>query len=198
MSALLRINLLPGDRRRLTRSPVEQFHRTPLMWLLAGLMVVSLVGLIGMTQWQGRQVARLRARVDALQPREARLDHLAKDTANLRAQEGALSGLESEQVQWARRLNIISDVLPDGMWFDEFMLDQAQGLVIRGAALAEGVGGASQGHVGRLVQQLKDDAAFRTGLGDIQIESIKRDQDGDIELVRFTITASPAKGAPGG
>ena len=92
---------------------------------------------------------------------------------------------------WAKRLNTLSDVTPEGVWFTELSLDEDKGLVIQGSAI--GQGGAEMVSVGRIVSDLKANADFSSVIKDIQIESIKRVQEKEVELVQFTLTCFLAK-----
>jgi Tfp pilus assembly protein PilN len=185
---LLQINLLPEGERKATLSPVEQFHRTPLMAIvIIGMAAVVLLLLlpIGLRR---RQLQQLDKEIEALTPKKVELDHLQQVSQRLRAQETAFAGLEQGHRRWSKRLNTLSTLTPEGVWFTDLALDPARGLIIQGSAL--GQGGTEMVHIGRLVQDLKNDADFAAAVKDIQIESIKRTQDHEIEIVQFTLTCS--------
>ena len=101
--------------------------------------------------------------------------------------------LKQERQLWSKRLNTLSNLTPDGVWFTELNFDQAKGLVVQGAAI--GQGGDEMVTVGRLVQDLKADPDLASAIQDIQIESIKRAQEKEIEMVQFTLTCALASGA---
>jgi hypothetical protein len=188
MAQLLTINLLPEGARKTTLSPVEQFHRTPLMWLAAGLLVAgALVPLLPMAVRQ-RQMKRLNITMQALTPKKVQVEQLRQYLQELREQEAAFRWLGKGQGLWAQRLNLLSNVAPDGVWYRELALDQTSGLVIQGSAI--GQGGAEMTLVGRLVQDLKANPDFSSAVKDIQIESVTRVQDGEIEVVQFTLVCS--------
>ena len=185
---MLRINLLPPSERKATFSPVEQFHRTPLMWIVIGGMIACALVLLVPIGLRRPHLHQLNAEIQTLTPRKAEVDRLQDVIKRLRAQEQAFQGLRQGQHRWAKRLNTLSDVTPDGVWFNELAMDQTRGLVIQGSAI--GQGGAEMVRIGRLVQDLKSDADFSAAIKDIQIESIKRSQDKEIEIVQFTLTCS--------
>jgi Tfp pilus assembly protein PilN len=189
---MLQINLLPESERKTTLSPVEQFHRTPLMAIViigrAAFVVVLLIPL----SLRRRQLQHLRTEIQALTPKKAELDQLQQVIHRFRAQETAFQGLERGQRRWSKRLNTLSTLTPEGVWFTDLALDPTRGLVIQGSAI--GQGGTEMVHIGRLVQELKNDADFAAAVKDIQIESIKRSQDHEIEIVQFTLTCSLAAG----
>ena len=190
---MLQINLLPESERKATLSPVEQFHRTPLM----AIVVIGMAAIV-MLLWlpvglRRAQLRKLDTEIQALSPKKAELDQLQQVIQRLRAQQQAFQGLQHGQRRWSKRLNTLSTQTPEGVWFTDFVLDPARGLVIQGSAI--GQGGTEMVHIGRLVQELKQDADFAAAVKDIQIESIKRSLDHEIEIVQFTLTCTLAAGS---
>lgn len=190
---MLQINLLPEGERKRTLSPVEQFHRTPLMAIVVIGMASAVLLLWLPIALRRQQLQTLDREIQALSPKKAELDHLQQVIHRLRSQQEAFKGLEHGQRRWSKRLNTLSTQTPDGVWFTDLVLDPARGLIIQGSAL--GQGGTEMVHIGRLVQELKNDADFAAAVKDIQIESIKRSQDHEIEIVQFTLTCTLAAGS---
>lgn len=190
---MLTVNLLPEELRKPSLSPIEQFHRTPLMWIMVG-AIVALPGLVLIPiAIRGRQLQRLNARIAVLDPKKLEVDRLQRVLHTLQVQEAAFRGLAKGEGLWAKCLNTISDVTPEGVWFTELSLDSAKGLVIQGSAV--GGNDTAMLNVTHFVNGLKQDADFMTAVKDIQIESIRRDQDGGIEIMRFTLTCALAQRA---
>ncbi len=191
MATLLKVNLLPESARKLSLSSIEQFHRTPLMWIAVASMIgfaALLLIPLGILQSQLRQ---LHVTIELLEPKKADVDRIQRTLQTLRAQEGAFRNMRQGGNLWSKRLNLLSNVTPDGIWFTELRLDPAKGLVIEGSAI--GQGGSEMVNVGRLREDLKADTDFAAAIKDIQIESIKRIQDKDIEVVQFTLSCMLAE-----
>lgn len=184
MAQLLKVNLLPEGARKTALSPIEQFHRTPLMWVIVGVLVAGVLAAAGPVAVRSRRLKHLDAKLQALKPKKAEIERLQKYLQDLRLQEAAFRSLGNGQGLWAKRLNLLSDVTPDGVWYREFNLDQKE-LIIQGSAI--GQGGAEMTLVGRLVQDLKGNPDFSSAVKDIQIESVKRTQEKEIEVVQFTL-----------
>ena len=187
---MLTINLLPEYARKSGLSPVEQLHRTPLMWIVAGAMLFFAVFPLLPIAMHRRQLAQLNEKIQTLQPKKIEVDQIQRLLQQLQTQEAAFRGLKRGQRLWSKRLNVLSNVTPEGIWFNEFTLDQSKGLVIQGSAV--GQGGTEMVSVGRLVQDLKASPDFSSAVKDIQIESIQRVQDHEIEVVQFTLTCALA------
>lgn len=187
---MLKIDLLPRTDRRTSSAPIGQWQRLPIVWVGAGVILMLALAPLLLVQVQKRKVAQLNARLKLLQPKRAAIDQVQQMLSRLREQESAFSRLSREGDRWSKRLNTLSDVTPDGVWFEELVLDRTKGLVIRGSAIGEG--GAEMMRVGRLVQDLKADPGFSAAVKDIQIESIKRMQEREVEVVKFTLACALA------
>ena len=185
---MLKVNLLPESARKVTLSPIEQLHRTPLMWLIVGLMIGFALLLLVPLSMRHRMLQQLDAKIQVLQPKKLEVDEIQRLVQQLRAQEAAFRGLKTSQGLWSKRLNSLSNVTPDGVWYTELTLEPSKGLIVQGSAI--GQGGPEMVSVGRLVQDLKTNPDFASAIKDIQIESIKRVQDRDIEIVQFTLTCA--------
>lgn len=183
---MLKINLLPETNRKAAVSPIEQFHRTPLMWLFVGTLVLLPLLLFIPVTLHRQQLTRLQATIQLLQPKKLEVDQMQRLLQRLRTQEAAFHSLGKGKSLWSKRLNALSDITPEGIWFTELSLEQGKGLVIQGSAIS--LGGEEMVNIGRLVQDLKADPGFASVLKDIQIESIKRVPEKEIELAQFTLT----------
>ena len=191
MSSLLKVNLLPESARKLSLSPLEQFHRTPLMWIAVASMIgVALLLLIPLGILQG-QLRQLNIEVELLEPKKMEVDRIQHTLQTLHAQEAVFRNLKQGRSLWSKRLNLLSNVTPDGVWFTELTLDPVKGLTIEGSAI--GQGGSEMVNVGRLREDLKKDPDFAAAVKDIQIESVKRVQEKEIEIVQFTLSCTLAE-----
>ncbi len=85
---MLKINLLPEGERKATLSPVEQLHRTPLVWVVVAGMILLVITLwIPLAIYQ-QQVRALDVQIQALMPKKAEVDRLQQFSRQLRAQAG--------------------------------------------------------------------------------------------------------------
>ena len=192
---MLKINLLPESERKAVESQIEQLYRMPLVWVIGGGLVVFALLCVLPVQLRRRQVQQLKAKMQLLQPQQAQVDQLQQSLQHLRAQETAFRKLRPAQGMCSKRLDILSRVTPNGVWYTELNMNEEKGLVIQGSAVVQG--GTEMAAVSRLVGELKADPDFTFGLKDIQIESLKRVPEQEIELVQFTLTSvRPESRAP--
>lgn len=185
---LLRINLIPESAKKAGSTSVEQLHRAPLMWIGAGVLLVVPVLMVLPMQLRRAHLNRMTAKLAELQPDLLQTQRLQRQVELLRAQDDAFRRLGTGGELWAKRLNVLSDATPAGLWFTELSLDRDKGLVIQGSAVQQGE--QEMVSITRLVQSLKSDPDFSSTVQDIQIESIKRVQDGELEVVLFTLTCT--------
>ena len=183
MATLLKINLLPESARKTSLSAIEQFHRTPLMLMAAGSMILLTVALFVPVMLLQRQLRQLNIAIELLEPKKAEVERLQRMLSSLRTQESAFLNLKQGRGLWSKRLNLLSDATPEGVWFTELTLDPAKGLTIEGAAIGQG-----EFNLGKLREELKANPEFASAVKDIQIESIKRVQEREVEVVQFTLT----------
>lgn len=189
---MFEINLLPSKHRQMMQGSVSQSYRIPALWaagaVVVGLVLVPLLLVVA----RSRTLDALNGKIHTLQPKREAVDQLQQRVQRLKSQELAFAALSKEANVWSKRLNVLSDLTPEGVWFNELVLVPGKDLVIRGSALVEG--GVEMVRVGRLVQDLKADAEFSAIVKEIEIESIQRARDGEIEVVRFTLMCTFQKG----
>jgi Tfp pilus assembly protein PilN len=185
---MLTINLLQASVRKTGLVQLQQLHRMPLVWVALSMLVALPVALLVPTYVNRYQLGRLTASIKTLEPKQRELEALRRVVQDLQSEEIAFQSLKQGPVLWAERLSILSSVTPEGVWFTDLTLDQAKGLMIRGSAV--GRQGSDMVNVGRLVQDLKASPEVLAAVKDIQIESIKRVQDKEIEVVQFTLACS--------
>ena len=190
MADLLRINLLPESAQKANQQSAQQFYRTPLVGIVVGLLFLLGLGLQVPLQLHQRQLNSLHSKIQALEPKQAEVKRVQELLVRLRVQRDAFQNLKTGTGSWAKRLNLLSDITPNGVWFTELSLDHTKGLVIQGMALASQ--GPEMVTVTRLVQDLQADSNFASAFKQIQLESIKRVQQGDFDVVQFTITCTVA------
>ena len=190
---MLKINLLPESARKATLSHIDQFHRTPIMVISIAVAVAIPLLLVVPLYVRGQQLQQLNAKIQTLEPKRVEVERLQRVLQQLRAQEAAFQGLGKGHGLWAKRLNILSDVTPDGVWYTELALDPARGLVIQGSAIRQQVG-PEMVSVTRLVRDLEANPDFASAIEEISIESIRRVPEGEVDVVQFTL-ACTLKGA---
>lgn len=186
---MLKINLLPSAARKAEASPVQDLYRMPLVWVVVAALVLGPALLLWLPlQSQKGELAKLQQRIRELEPRKAEVDRLQQTLQQLRAQQAALESMRKEGGQWARRLNVLSEKTPEGIWFTDLAFDESKALIIQGSAV--GLEGPAVVYVTQLVNSLTSSEAFASAFKKIEIESIRTTQEGELEVAQFTLTCS--------
>lgn len=185
---MITINLLPESERTPETASVQQLYRSPLLVMVVGALAAILVVLGVIVQARHGELTRVQAALDALKAKRQEVDGVKAALQALREQHAAYAGLGSQRSRWSKQLALLPQMAPDGVWFTELSFDGKKGLVLQGAAITQG--GDEMLRIGRLAQALKADPVFSELVRDVQIESMKRIQDGDIEVIHFTLTGS--------
>ena len=193
---LVKINLLPESHRRPSASSAQQFVRSPLALIIAVLLASSAGFLVMASQMRQRRLSQIQQCIQQIDSKKASIEELSRAVEKLRAQKSMFEGLVQSRSQWARYLNLLSDVTPDGVWFTDLQLDMEKGLILEGSAI--GQGGKEMQNIGQLAQELKTNPVFSGAIKDIQIQSIASQQDEETEVIKFTLTGtlSGKSGAP--
>lgn len=182
---MITINLLPQIRRKSGASSLDHVRRSPLaLWGVIGVLAITGC-LVLLKAFRQQQLTRLTGRLQQLEAKKQDINNLKTALQQFRDQQAIYQGLAKGRSRWARRLNALSDLMPDGVWLTDLTLDPANGLVIQGAAVEQGEEVMAQ--IGRLVQALKDDPDFSQAVRDVQIESIKSTKEGDLDVTQFAL-----------
>lgn len=195
---LIPINLLPEAYRKPKASSLQQFPRSPLALMIAGVLVGLWCLVAGTRLVLQHRVKTLTAHLERQQPQKAAADALQASVKDLREQVALHQRLDRDRSDWAPRLEALAEVTPDGVWLTHLAFDPSKTLDVHGAAI--GRGGEEMARIRQFVKDLKAHPAFAALIRDVQIESIKSVFDGDIEVVRFnvvcpltTVAAKPSK-----
>lgn len=182
---MITINLLPESHRPPKAGPIQQFHRSPMALMLAA----ALVGLaVLLAAWAGinkARVSRANQKLQTLAAKKGAIDELKTSVALLQRQAKALEETHLQRSAWASRLNAIADVTPQGVWFTDLVLD-AKKFVLQGAVVRQR--GEEMNALNRLAQDLKQDPRLAPVVSDVQLGEIRNVQDGEIDLMEFTMT----------
>ncbi len=181
---MLEINLLPAEMRKTAPNPVQQLHRSPLVWMVVigilGFWLFLQIGLMG----ANAKLANTNSEIQRLQPQQTRAQQLQKTIEDLKLRYTAFGQL-TQGYLWAERLNLLSDLVPEVIWLRELVMDAKEGIVVQGTAIERD--GKALASLGNYVQDLNTQPAFNSVFRRLEIDSIKRVMDERIELVEFLL-----------
>ena len=177
------INLNKGEGEALVRSR-RQERRS---YLVLGLFIIVFVVLGGLTWAQNSAIN------DVVRSRQTKLDRIRFELDSLK-REGtkvskddvlALAGLESQRFLWARRLEKLSQIMPQGMALTGL---DFQNKVFKIECIAQ-VDTAQKEFeiISKFIELLKSAPEFRQGLHEIRFDQSLRKKVEDQDVLMFTI-----------
>lgn len=115
---------------------------------------------------------------------KANVDKVLNNLSTYRAKESTLGVLRQRDWYWAQKLNLISDLLPKGVWLSDIRY-MNNVMTIEGSAVSKEQAGMLM--VGDFVSNLKSDESFSDDFDSIEVGVLKRRTIGKIEVADFTI-----------
>lgn len=191
---MIEINLLPLELRKKTKKvdfKVQIFSKVTLLQVFAvtmgSLFIIHLL-LTAVLTLKAMSRARLDRQWQEIKPQKEQIDILKKDMQMMEDKLKTIQQLTTKsKIIWSEKLNIVSDVMPNGVWLRRIFLS-GNNLEIEGSAASKR--GEEMILVSRFVNNLKKDNRFYLDCQDIAVGSIQRRKIGHIELVDFVINVS--------
>ncbi len=189
------INLVPQHlRKRSARGVLSSIGLDIPQEILLGvggvfitLLVVAHVLLLAAQSAQGMRLGLVKVRWEKLSPDRNRIDAIGTELMGLRKKVANIIGLTSTGTgPWSRKMNVLSDALPKGVWLKKISLDNGA-LTLEGSAFSK-----TQSEIvtlGNFVANLKKEEAFADDFSSIEVQSIQRSKRGPTEVADFVITA---------
>ncbi len=188
---MININLLPPDARRSHVLRQISWPMIPVLHIIAAMLVLVLsvhLPLWAMTSWRSGALSKL-------ERQRTTEGGIETDPASLRAQlqnmADRIAELDTLLVQpsvWAKQLNALADLMPDGFWLDEVNLDPMRKLTIRGHAMTSK--GSETAEVGRWMRRLRQHEAFFSPFTQVSLDHIEREVLGNFAAVQFSISCA--------
>ena len=192
---MITINLVPEHlRKKISRSVLSSLGVDIPREVLLGVggvfvivLVLSHVVLFAAQAVQALRLASVKARWEKLLPDKNRLDTIGSELRDMHKKMTTITGIASAKTgQWSRKLNILSDTLPKGVWLKKISLDN-KSLTLEGGVFSKA--GSEIVIVGDFVADLKKDPAFADDFSSIEVQSVQRTKRGLTEVAEFTLTA---------
>lgn len=185
------INLVPENlRKRSARGMGLDIPREVVLGVgvaSIALLAAAHVLLLTAQSAQGVRLGLVKAQWEKLLPDRNRIDAIGTELRDLRKKVTTITGITSAAASpWSRKMNVLSDALPKGVWLKKINLDGGT-LTLEGSAFSK-----TQSEivtVGNFVDNLKKQWAFADDFSSIEVQSIQRGKRGPTEVADFVITA---------
>jgi hypothetical protein len=145
-------------------------------------LILGAVWMMGFTR-----LSYYNAQWGSVLPDRIQLDAIYKESAAVRKKIGMIADMTTKKsVLWAPKFNTISDSLPKGLWIRKMTLDRA-GLTLEGSVVSKSQSEIT--NVGVFLAALKQNNNFMKSFSSLEVNSIQRDKNNDVDVTDFTVMA---------
>lgn len=187
---MIEVNLLPPELRK-KGSKVKIPIPKESLYLVGGgviffLLLIHLI-LMGALATKNVKYMRLNLEWQNMLPNKKRIDTLKEDQKAIADKIRSIDKLTKKgRISWAKKLNIVSDVLPQGVWIRRINFSGSE-LMIEGSSVS--LRGEEVILVNKFASALKNNVDFGLDFQDLEVNSIKRRQIKNIEVADFILIA---------
>ena len=192
---MIEINLVPEQQRKKRKIashakesvsvPAEKLTGIAVgLVILLGIMHVLLQIFIGFQFTQNKKIAK---ELEIIAPQKNNVDRVVMELRKLQEKAKAMAGITTtKKIQWAVKLNEISDNVPRGLWLNRLTWED-NNFVIHGSSVSKQKSEIISVH--EFTAKLKGSEPFMRDFHNIELGLIKSRQIGETQVVDFTITA---------
>jgi Tfp pilus assembly protein PilN len=127
-------------------------------------------------------------------PDKNNIDSISQELKDLRTKMVTIADITSKKsTLWSEKLNILSDVMPKGVWLRRIVWDNNT-MIIEGSAYSKLHDEITT--VGNYVSNIKKNENFAKDFSSIELNSVTRSKKGMTEVADFKITAKTMAEAP--
>ena len=120
-------------------------------------------------------------------PDKNNIDSIGQEVKDMRNKMATIADITSKKsTLWSQKLNVLSDVMPKGVWIRRIAWDNVA-LTVEGSAYSKFHDEITT--VGNYVSNIKKDDNFTKDFSSIELNSVTRSKKGPTEVVDFKITA---------
>ncbi len=195
---MVQINLLPTAEivRRQKRLEL-QIKLGPVIFVLIAVMLAVIVGwaILGMRLTaEQEKVSQVDGQLESLKFSLQNRDKLNADKNNLQGKLEFLNRNLKRDILWARTLNDLSNLVPEGIWLKSLVLytkkednfEKYEKLDIKGSAIAL-ENKQTIDAIGEFMSALNQNQMFAKQFSDIKLVSSQRSRSGEIEVMDFEL-----------
>ena len=193
---MIDINFYPPNlRKKKTRAPGApgkglSIPKEVIIGLGGGFVVVLLIVHVILQSFIFSRYGKHKALTqewEEILPSKRRVDVVVSRLRGVQAKAKSIQNiLPEEQILWSKKLNIVSDNIPRGVWLRKIAFADDI-LFIEGSAVSKGQDEMISVH--RFASNLKSQEDFLENLTDLELGSIQRRKIKDVDIADFSIKA---------
>lgn len=189
---MIEINLIPPELRKKKGGLFSDGFNIPLEIIvgcggaLIGLLVIAHIGLLAINMKKLSAFKKLEAQWSGIATAKANVDVVKADLKEMKARRKAIEEVtEKQKIVWSKKLNVISDSLPRGVWLKKISLGE-EAFFIEGSAISRQK--KEMINVHSFAAALKKNKDFLKHLVEVEVGSINRRRINKMEIADFLIT----------
>ncbi len=186
---MIEINLLPAESRHKDKKgwTLPAFGSKKIIIAASSALILPNILIPLLVQFNGLMLKRYEDIYSRMLPQVRQVDEVRNEIQGIKGLEAIASGLSGQRIILARKLNIISDCLPQGVWLSGISFSD-KAFEIKGRCVSSGA--QEMASVKKFLSALKTDAQFTKGLGQLELKSAQRRNIGPTEVIDFIIRSS--------
>lgn len=192
---MIEINLLPDGlrkKRALSFTLSGKYLKNYIFTAIAVIVILHIL-LQSTIMFKSVMLASSERRMASIQAQRRIVDEMKSEVQNYKHLQVLFSQAEARRIRFAPALNLISDVLPQGVWLNGLLL-QAQASDLSGACVSAEGGEIAQ--VGRLLNALRREPELKLVFPELELASVKRKKLGPVEIIEFVMSVKKQAKSP--
>ena len=187
---MIEINLLPYQyrKRKIQLPDLGKFKILPLTIGAAAFLIALYILLSTVSIVKSNTLKGLNSQWQSLATERQEADKLKRELRRLEKKKEIIDNLTVARLLWAKKLNQLSDLMIDGIWFESLSLGerkQKKALILKGNVVSRKK--EETALIGKFMQKLREDKNFSSDFSDIELDSIKRKLIGETEVMEFNL-----------
>lgn len=196
---MIEINLLPPElkKKKTLHVEVKQIFSPRILLTFLGYFVLAHTVILTASFISAKRLDIIKTNWNGLSPQRAKIAQLNTDYADIQQKVLLIEKLIGERILWAKKLNLLSDLLVNGVWLNQLSLDaRIEGkkekpayisLTIRGSAASRAKNEPAL--IGKFIQNLKGSSEFTADFVEIELGPIRQRQITQTTIMDFVLTA---------
>ncbi len=183
---MIELNFLPLELRKKKRAAPLMPSGLPIKifwWVLSIIIGIHLL-LILIMLGENLYLKTLSAKLEEKMPKTQETLSATKEINSLQDEQSGLNKLFGRRIIWAKKLNIISNCLPSGVWLSRIIITDNL-FSMEGSSVS--LKSEEIKAINALLESLKGEADFISDFQDLALKSIQRRSIKSIEVVDFII-----------
>jgi Tfp pilus assembly protein PilN len=186
---MIEINLLPEELRQRPKGskavsgpqPEDILRLAPFFIAIILLLDISLFAMILM---KGGQVASLEKKWKRLAPQRKLVDDFNVQYNVFSKDAKAIQGFQKQRINWSQKLNILSEMVPSGIWFNELSLTEADFNLLGSAVSLQN---DEMAMIKKFIDNLQQDENFFRDFNKLELSSVENKKLSGYEINEFRI-----------